>query len=249
MEEEHEAIETEEPHDPKLDKQASELAAREEIASRTLSAFIEVCNVLKAPQRGLNALHFHRARVRRTVDKFIPPLKDVKVYNALLKGFAAKGDFPKIQEVLKYAKEEEVPLDVHSFAAIFECLGRVNADNGHLKWVKIFANEANKKEINFDTIMNEAVFMNDQREMILKAMNAFDKDYTPKYAFPKLQYNNHLVERLNCDEQLKVRETKGERSGGIFKRNKWDEMVNKQIKMETDGFITVSCFNSLQFYI
>lgn len=240
-EEDHETTEAEEPHDSKQDKQLAEIAARQEIVSKTLSAYIGVCNTLAAPQRGLNALHFHRSRVRRTVDKFKRPVKDVKVYNALLKGFAAKGDFPKIQEVLKYTKEEDVALNVHSFAAIFECLGRVNSDNSHLEWIKLFVKEANKNEITFDTIMNKAIFMNDQREMILKAFSVFDKDYSAKYEFPKLQYNNHLVERLNCDEQLKPQEAKSGKSGGVFKKFNWDEIVNKQIKLETDGFIIVSC--------
>lgn len=98
----HDHIETVEQITAKPKKVASPLEqrAKSEISSRTLASYIDTCCYLKAPQRGLNALNFHRTRLR----KFLPAIKHKRVYNSLLKGFAAKGDFSKVEEVLLYAK-------------------------------------------------------------------------------------------------------------------------------------------------
>lgn len=77
-----------------------EQQAKSEISSRTIGSYIETCCYLKAPQRGFNALNFHRTRLR----KVAPSIKHKRVYNSLLRGFASKGDFDKAEEVFGLAK-------------------------------------------------------------------------------------------------------------------------------------------------
>lgn len=156
----------------------------------------------------------------------------------MLKAFAVKGAFNKIQEIVKYATEE-VELNVQSYAAIFECLGRVNIDNNHLRFIRIYTKEAKWKGITYERIMNEVIFMNDQREMVLKAMQSHDRSYKPVYSRPELQYNNRLLNHLNCEEQMQLPEPKNVK-GGVFTGVKWSETVNTQMQIETAGFVTVS---------
>lgn len=247
VDEEHvETIDTEDAKEPKISKQSVEHVAREEVVSRTLAAYIEVCAATRAPQRGLNAFHFYRSRFKKLSDKVFSPITDINIYNALLKGFAAKGAFNKVQEILKYATEEGVELNVQSYAAILECLGRIDIDNNYLRFIRIFSKEAKWKGITYDMIMNEVLFMNDQREMVLKAMQSHDRNYEPTYLFPQLQYCNHLLDHLNCDEQLKFSEPKRVESG-VFDGFKWNDLVNKQVQIETEGFVTVSSLQHVVF--
>lgn len=220
----------------KVDKKADNLAARNEAASKTFAAYAEVCSILRTPQKGINALNFHRLRVRRSSQK--TPVKDVRVYNALLKGFASKGDLAKLREVLKYADEEGVALDVQSYVAIFECLARTNLDENNTQLLRLYVRNAKKQGITFDRIMNEGLFATDQRETVLRAMRMFQKDYEPKYELPPLHYSNHLLNHLNCEEQLALNASQT-KSCGIFSGVEWNELINKQLKVESEGFLKV----------
>lgn len=239
-EEHHETTEVEETKEAKLPKMLQEIAAAEEIVNKTLAAYVEVCCNNSTPQKGLNAVHFQRTRHRRSVQKYVRPVKDIRVYNTLLRGFAAKADFRKIQEILKIIAEEDIKLDVHSYAAILECLGRLNIDNNHLKYIRTYSNEARMQGITFDEIINVAVFTEEQRDFILKAMLAFNSNYVPHYVLENLQYNNHLLSNLNIPKnELKLSENITKEQNGIFKNINWEKLVEKQIKLESDSFVTV----------
>ncbi|CAH1964297.1 unnamed protein product [Acanthoscelides obtectus] len=210
----------------------------EEITSRTLASYIEVCCHLRNPQRGLNALAFYRARSKRCTTQF-PSVNNVKVYNVLLKGFAHKGDFAKIQEVLHIMTEEKVQLNVHSFVAIYECLGRVNFKDNHLREIRKYGKEALAKGITFHKMMNEGTFLNDEREMVLRSMQAYDAKYSTLYDKPIVWYNNHLLNHLNHDAQKDFKEIQYEPNRGLFTPERLKECVDRQIELEREGYVTV----------
>lgn len=214
--------------------------AREEVISKTLASYIEVCVSLRTPKRGLNALYFHRFRASKTPDRF-PPLKNIAVYNALLKGFAAKGDFHKIREVVKFIEEEEVALNVQSFSAIFECLGRVNSNGSHSKYIATYVNLLEEKGISFDKIMNEATFLFDQRDRVLDALQYFRPDYVPNYEEPSVQFKNHLLNHLNHEQQTKgfPDESNNATESGIFSKDKLEYCIKHQIEIENNVLVTV----------
>ncbi|KAJ8965991.1 hypothetical protein NQ314_003788 [Rhamnusium bicolor] len=135
-------------------------------------------------------------------------------------------------------EEENVELNLQSYIAIFECLGRVNIKNNHLKDIRIFVKDALSKDITFDKIMNEGTFLNNEREIVLQAMNSFDPNYVPKYDEPQILYNNHLVNHLN-NEKLKPSVSKCKVNDGVFNSKNLKESVNKQIELEKGGYITV----------
>lgn len=247
-EDHHETAEVEEIKEEKLPKVQLEIAASEEIVNRTLAAYVEICCNIGTPQRGLNAIYSQRIRYRRSSQKYVRPVRDIRVYNTVLRGFAAKGDFKKVQEVWKVIAEEGIATDAHSYAAVLECLGRLNFDNNHLKYIRLYVKEAKRQGITFDRIINDAVFTEEQRDMILKAMLAYSSDYEPQYELQNLQYNNHLLNDLNIpEEELKLPENTTKPKNGIFTSTNWNQLVEKQIKLECDGFITVS-FNESLFY-
>ncbi|KAB0793054.1 hypothetical protein PPYR_12674 [Photinus pyralis] len=212
--------------------------ATEEVISRTLTAYIEVCNYLKSPQRALNALIFHRNH-KHNAKKVFPSIKNINVYNGLMRGFAAKGNYEKIEEILSYVAEERIDLNVQSYAAIFECLGRMNADDGHLKRIRSHASEAYRSGISFDRIMNETMFVSDQRDVVLKAIRSHSPNYELKPSLPHLQYSNELVNALNHPDQLRPPSECAARTDGLFTGEDLRERINKQIEIEKHGYVTV----------
>lgn len=250
MEEHHDFVEVEETKEIKPQKLSQQVAASDEVVNRTLAAYVEICCGLGNPQRGLNAVYFQRSRFYRSTSKHVRPVKDIRVYNTLLRGFAAKVDFNKVREILKIMQDEEIVLDVHSYAAVLECLGRINIDNNHLKYIRIYVKEAKRQGITFDRIINDAVFEKGQREVILRAMRAYDNKYEPHYQLQNLQYNNHLLSSLNvAKEELQLPENADKPKNGIFKATNWNDLVEKQMKFETDGFITVCALEIKKKYI
>lgn len=242
LDDEHVETEIEEVKEIKPIVTYLDKTAREEVISRTLAAYIEVCSSLKVPQRGLNALQFHRNRCKSKHHKNFPQVKNVNVYNASLKGFAVKGNYTKLQEVLSFAKEDSIQLNVQSYASIFECLGRVDVKGSHLKEIRIQTREALKNGITFDKIMNEASFLADQRTMVLRAMQTHTPTYEIKLTPPQVQYNNHLVNSLNNENQLKQQDTNNAQCNTIFTSEKMKIFINEQIELEKLSYITVSLY-------
>ncbi|XP_060521264.1 DNA-directed RNA polymerase, mitochondrial [Cylas formicarius] len=215
---------------------------REEITSKTLAAYMEVCNYLHKPGRGLAAFYSHRVKSKKC--KSIISLKHVNVYSTLLKGFANRADYIKLKEVLKIMEEDGLKPNLQCYIAIFECLGRLNMQNNHLKDIRIFTKEAHYAGYSFDQMMNNGVFLNDEREIVLAAMRAYNPKYVPTYEDPKIFYNNHLVNHLNHDERLSYQRHEWIENGGLFTPTSLEEAVQKQFKLEENGYVTVKSIAS-----
>lgn len=136
--------------------------------------------------------------------------------------------------------ETKAELNAQSYAAIFECLGRCNIKDNYLKQIRIHMKQALSEGISFDKIMNEAVFLNNEREIVLKAMKSSCPSYEPEYDHPIVQYNNHLVNHLNNDKQLSPCNLQYVENQGLFNPQKLQENIEKQIEIEKKGFVTVS---------
>ncbi|XP_018577460.1 DNA-directed RNA polymerase, mitochondrial [Anoplophora glabripennis] len=239
-ESEENIVEADEVREPARQIEKTHLSQkhRDEISWKTLASYIEVCSHEKYPQRGLNAFNFHRGRAKKNLEKSLVLIKNINVFNALLKGFASKGVFPKIREILKIMEEDEVELNLQSYVAIFECLGRISNDNCYLKDIKNFTQSALAKGITFDKMMNEGIFLNDEREIVLRAMRSYDQNYVPQYRTLNVSYKNHLLNHLNCDIQYNPEDVKY-KNDGPFKPEDMETSIHKQIAMERGGYVTV----------
>ncbi|XP_056629610.1 DNA-directed RNA polymerase, mitochondrial [Diorhabda sublineata] len=234
-----EVDEIKDPPDKPIVKASIDRKRRKEIITKTIAAYIEVCSSLKNPQRGLNALQFHRFQAKRMGRKQYVPIQSKNVYNVLLKGFADKGDLPKVREVLAIMQEDHIDRNIQTYVAIFECLGRDNVNN-YLEEIKKFAEEAQTQGITFDMIMNKGVFLNKERELVLNAIRCFSPNYEPQYQEPQVTYNNHLVNGLNHSDQQKPFVLTSDSSKGLFTEASLMECVEKQIEMEKDGYVTIN---------
>lgn len=221
---------------------------RLDIATKTLGAYLEMCSVLKNPNRGLSALLFHKHRVDKGKDDTFLPIKNIKVYNALLKGFAGKGDIQKLEEVVKIIRTEKVKLNIQSYLSILECYGRNNYQDHYLKQIRIYAKEAANNGFTFNVLLSKGLFLNDEREVVVKAMLSCDRNYIPKYLEPIVQYDNHLVNELNDPEQLipldKTHSIK--KNNGLFTSESMKISIEQQLEVEKHGSLSIKSINKLK---
>ncbi|XP_018323984.1 DNA-directed RNA polymerase, mitochondrial [Agrilus planipennis] len=219
----------------------------EEISSQILSAYVEICSNMKDPQRGLNALIFHRSQSQNNPNNF-PPLRTASVYNALIKSFALKGSLKKIEEILKYAAEDGVNLNVQSFANIFDCLGRINIKGSYLKQIRIFVKEMKKSNITFNDIINTAIFTKEQKQHVLDVIQAYEQSYVPYYHKPRVTYVNHLVKNLNiAEEEMELHRkvvTQGKNKESFLSEEKMNKLIFEQLELEKIGYLEVRSIES-----
>lgn len=114
--------------------------ARHKSLSINLASYLEVCTGNGISNRGLQSLLFYR-------DKYKKYKLSVDLYNMVLGGFAEKANFPKITEVLGILKADNIQCNAQSYAAIFECIGRLEQRDDEL--LRKFQEEASMNVIQF----------------------------------------------------------------------------------------------------
>lgn len=236
---EEEEDETPEPKDRKQSqgkKYFNQMYA-EEISSKTLASYGDVCAALRNPQRGLSALYYFKSKSKAQKSKPIN-IKNVNVYNSLLKGFARKGDYSKIKEVLELMKTAGVPMNIQSHIYVLECLGKINFKDSHLKEIRLCVNELFGQNISFDQLFNEGIFCDGQRDVVLQAVTSHTPSYKPTYVEPEIQYSNNLVNHLNNVKQLDNCCFVDRKR--LFTAEDLAEAAQRQIELEKCGYVTVS---------
>ncbi|XP_022917116.2 DNA-directed RNA polymerase, mitochondrial [Onthophagus taurus] len=212
-------------------KKRQDVKLKQEIVSKTLGAYLEICSVLNNPQKGLNAIWGQKSRFKSINILNIGP------YNALLHGFASRGNFTKLQEVLKIMQTEKISPNIKTYAIILECLGRIKG-NDHLKFVEKYILELKENGFDFDQILNEVNFVLDQRDYVLKAIRMYDKNYEPIYKESDFNYSINLLDHLNNNKEERFEEKKDEEKNliGVKKMRK---NVLEQIEIEKMGYLRV----------
>jgi len=72
-------------------------------------------------------------------------LIDINLYNLLLHGYAEKGNLGKVIEIYNIIHEDNIKPDYQTYAAIFECIGRLKTNHEHIKTLKkIYADAQNQ---------------------------------------------------------------------------------------------------------
>lgn len=111
--------------------------SRHKSLSINLASYVEVCTRNNITNRGLQGLLFYR-------DKYKQYKLSIDLYNMVLGGFAEKANLPKINEVLNILKADKIECNAQSYAAIFECLGRLGEIDENWKLLKKYRDEASK---------------------------------------------------------------------------------------------------------
>ncbi|KAJ8320612.1 hypothetical protein KUTeg_002199 [Tegillarca granosa] len=145
-------------------------------------------------------------------------IKDIKIYNALLHGWAKQGNLSKMQEVFSFMRENDVSPTLQSYAAVLECMGK---------------SKSGRLEIT-DKLLHD---------IKMNALKSIDPDYKP-YPVPETApYTGPLIETLN--EPLSPEEMVDKNPYyGVVTADDIKKKIPEQLAREKKYFITVKSVES-----
>lgn len=219
-----------------------ELLARHKSFHVTLHAYLDICLSSGMINRAYATVLNYRHKRKRKVT-------DVEIYNILMHGYAEKGIILKIKDILKILKEDNIEPNPQMYAAIFECLGRMETTEDVEKDALTYLEEAETKGYTMDTVLNQSKFVRDQRETVLNLFNQLKPGFRPVYTPPKLLYGNHLLNSLN--EYVRPIDTTAANKSDVqvgteimnpkagFTRDQLEKFSKAQVELELKGHLTV----------
>ncbi|KRF82011.1 uncharacterized protein Dvir_GJ17831, isoform B [Drosophila virilis] len=225
-----------------------------------LTTYLNVCVSANMLSRALSTIFAYRSRARKSnahQQKQASSVISIDLYNILLHGYAGKGSFDRCQELFKLIHEDGLEFSEQTYAAVFECLGRVEPDAQNQQLIEQYITQAEQQGYTLDQIMDRAKFIADQRDIALDAIRRVRANFTPVYVPPQLGYDNELLNELNAkvlpvgaelaaaasdEDCVMMRSKRG------FSKAQLEQMAREQLKVELDGCITIkSIENSKEF--
>lgn len=88
--------------------------------------------------------------------------------------------------------------------------------------------------ISFHDVMSKSFFVSDQRELVEKMIKLIKFQFEVSYRFPDTSYDCRLLSNFSNDDSLS-----SSTIDGLLKIGDLKERLNRQIKMELDGHVTV----------
>ncbi|XP_030382801.1 DNA-directed RNA polymerase, mitochondrial isoform X2 [Scaptodrosophila lebanonensis] len=225
-----------------------ERMAKQRALHINLTTYLNVCVSANMLHRGLSTIFSYRARAKNNIKQNYNSVITIDLYNILLQGYASKGSFDRFQELFKLIKEDSLSFNEQTYAAIFECLGRLEPTDQNLKTIREYIEQAQQNGFSLDQIMDRSKFISDQRDIALDAIKRIHPDYMPTYVPPQLGYDNELLNHLNeyvmpvGVEPMDAQHTsdfaimKPKRG---FSKELLEQMAREQLKTELDGSITI----------
>lgn len=183
-----------------------EQLSRQKALFHNLSVYLDVCVANDMIPRGLNTLLNYRMRCK-SVDNRLNAI-NIELYNALLSGYAAKANVDKMRYVMAIVKEDAIPANHQTYAAVLECLMRAETDakpaderSQFQKMMEEYALQANAVGITINDIITKSQFVRDQRGILLNALRLLEPGFHPVYQPPATYYDNVLLNGLNDQVQ------------------------------------------------
>ncbi|KAH1174492.1 DNA-directed RNA polymerase, mitochondrial [Mauremys mutica] len=136
----------------------------------TIMSYLESCLFLRQPERAQQCLMFyHRSHARRK-------LLGIKMYDILMHGWAKKGSLNQIGRLFFMLEEAGLKPNLSCYAAALECMGRARAP---ATVVKRCVQQLEEDGFNLDDLFKDAVYEEDEREMVLKAVRIINPNFQP----------------------------------------------------------------------
>lgn len=181
-----------------------EQLGRQKALFQNLSAYLDVCISNDMISRGLNTLLNYRTRCKKTEHRL--NVINVELYNTLIGGYAAKGNFDKVRYILTILKEDGIAPNHQTYAFVLECLMRsqiATKSNEEMlryrRWMHEYSQQAIGEGITLNDIITKSQFVQDQHEVLLSALRLINRQFTPVYQPPSIFYDNSLLNELNMD--------------------------------------------------
>ena len=227
----------------------------------SLSAYLDCCVSTGMLNRGFVTLLNYRYKYKK-LSGAATKINDISLYNMLIHGYAEKENLIKVKEILAILKEDLIDANHQTYAAVFECLGRLllNPASLHknqlkdvedvIKYLNQFYIEATASNVTLNDIMDKSIFLKDQRTVVLHAIHMIIPSFAAIYTPPELGYSNKLLNPLNKyikeityethkNLQIKLPGSNIMNSKEGFSREKLEELGKEQLQNELTGYVTV----------
>ncbi|XP_036320610.1 DNA-directed RNA polymerase, mitochondrial, partial [Rhagoletis pomonella] len=223
--------------------------AKEKALRINLESYLNVCVSAGMVHRGISTLIAYRQRAKKKSET--RSLITIDFYNILLHGLGENGSFERFKDLFALIEEDQLRFNEQTFAAIFECLGRLVSTEENIKEIKKFARMAEKNGITLNQIMDRSIFTGDQRDVVMDAIRRIKPDFSPIYTPPALSYNNKLLDNINeniLPIGIRVHDTSPAglpphsnimKSKHGYNKNELEKMAREQLKFELNGSITI----------
>uniref|UniRef100_W8B9K7 DNA-directed RNA polymerase n=2 Tax=Ceratitis capitata TaxID=7213 RepID=W8B9K7_CERCA len=229
-----------------------ERLSKEKALRVNLESYVKVCVSAGMVHRGISTLLAYRQRAKKKSEN--QTLITIDFYNILLHGLAEKGSFERFNDIFNLIEEDKLSFNEQTFAAIFECLGRVETSEENIQQIKKYKEMAQDIGITLNQIMDRSMFTADQRDIALDAIRRIEPDFTPIYTPPVINYNNNLLNDLN-ESILPMDDISSNKVSSQTIRNvmqhkrayskaELEKMAREQLKIELDGSITIKSIES-----
>ncbi|TDG46587.1 hypothetical protein AWZ03_007025 [Drosophila navojoa] len=210
-----------------------------------LTTYLNVCVSANMLNRALSTIFAYRSRAKKSYQS-TPGMNliTIDLYNILLHGYAGKGSFDRCQELCKLINDDGLAFSEQTYAAIFECLGRVEPNAQNQEFIEQYIAKAEQQGFSLNQIMDRSKFISDQRDIALDAIRRVRPNFTPVYVPPQLGYDNELLNDLNAQVQPVGAETAQEesiimRSKRGYTKTQLEQLAREQLQVELDGCITI----------
>ncbi|XP_017063285.2 LOW QUALITY PROTEIN: DNA-directed RNA polymerase, mitochondrial [Drosophila eugracilis] len=226
-----------------------ERLAKQRALHMNLNTYLHVCVSANMLSRALSTIIAYRGRVKKsTLPHMNEDLITIDLYNILLHGYAGKGSFDRSQELFKLIEEDGLTFNEQSYAAIFECLGRLESDEQNQQLISKYIAQAEEEGFSLNRIMDRSKFVADQRDIALDAIRRIRPKFKPVYVPPQLGYDNVLLDHLN-EHVLPVGAEKSPGKKDLdyaimnskrgYTTAQLEQLAREQLKIELDGSITI----------
>lgn len=238
----------------------SERLSKQKSLALSLHAYLDCCVQNAMLNRGYATIMNYRIKLSRSTTGI--KIIDVKLYNMLMHGFAEKENLPKIKEIMNILREDEIKPNAQTFANYLECLGRISKNplamikhnfaepKDLVKVISQILHEAASYKQTTNSIVDESIFLKDQREQVIDAIRLAEPDFNPVYTPPNILYHNKILNGLNkhvremsfdplsnLDVKIPGSEIMDSKAG--FSREELENFGRQQLENELAGYITI----------
>ncbi|XP_050677146.1 DNA-directed RNA polymerase, mitochondrial [Leptidea sinapis] len=222
----------------KQDMHELERQGKEEALQRTLTAHLQLLCSLNMASEGHKVLKHYRQRCANARHLEHPCVRDVKIYNTLLHGYASVGKLDSVRELLSYMSEDGITMDAQTYAAVFECVERSDLIEKEAV-LNIYHKQMMDKGIQLNDLLAKTKFLFDQREVVLKAVRRIEENFTPHYEPPPLDYNCPLLEKLKLDNIENRMGLATSPASGLLTLDEMKTLGKEQLELELKGEMDV----------
>lgn len=169
---------------------------REISFNQSLESYLSVCINVGMLNRATHTLLYYRRLSKYTNGMRVSSIGPFRI---LLQGHAEKGNFNKMEELLRCMQEEKIPADQAVYGALLSCLGRQLESFNNTRNIQGVLTSMMREGIKLQQVFSDVDFIRDGYECALRAVQRVSPSFKPQQRPTPVHYACNLVSSLNND--------------------------------------------------